>query len=882
MDYAPGYSAARAASQALLRAGIRGIKYLDATSRGKGEGSFNYVVFDPRDITIQERFAVATPQGKSFSEPDHTLIQRGKVALVDEFIRLFNLEQAADIDPENSAYRILRLLSKRIAGQLVKFRNDYNKGIIQPLRKAGAKLADFDRYRYARHAPDRNKAIMRKYPERKTGEEFNPGSGMRTSTANRIRQEYESGEHGDLFARMADAMDEMHSESLDRQVELGLRSQEEADALRDLFGPHYVPLATVGEPELDPFAAGGSMQVRGAESKKAKGRRTLAKHLTAQSFAQMEEVFFRGERTRFGQQLFKIALENENPDVWEPYEDYKAIPDEDKKANRVWTFKDGGVEKYVVLRDEALNTALRRMDVKIGDAIRYIGGAANFFKRLHTSWNLAFMLPNTVRDAGMAGITLASEESVGFALDVLNPKRMAVNAYALFKVARDFDAMGKGTKSAREFITDGGQTNWVPRLPMAARIKEIENAVEGGQVKSGLRGLVTLLEDLSGALENATRLSTYQVYRERGASRDKAGFGAGNVTVDFFRKGTWSQGLGALYLFFNPGVQGTARIASIYANPKSRPKAAALSASITALAFGIAALNRHLGGEDDDGFNYWDTVAPWQLERQMVLILPGTKGKQFRMPLPWGFNVFFYLGSLMERVAFGTEEPERAAARLASASLEAFVPIGGEANLSQNISPWFMDPFVQQGQNQTWYGAPIMPEGSPYDAAPPPDSQRYWPTVNPAAREVTAWLNSITGGSEVTPGLIDVSPESIEHWGQFMFGGAGRTMGRTATSVQKALEGEDVSMNQLPILNRFVGQPDERFLVMDMREAESAIAYEKKKKAQGLRFDARLLRLERRLKAAKAAVKRARQRDDKDGENAARRAFVKAWRSMKS
>lgn len=49
---------AKAASLALRDAGIRGIKYLDGTSRSKGEGSYNYVIFDDADIDIVDRWAV--------------------------------------------------------------------------------------------------------------------------------------------------------------------------------------------------------------------------------------------------------------------------------------------------------------------------------------------------------------------------------------------------------------------------------------------------------------------------------------------------------------------------------------------------------------------------------------------------------------------------------------------------------------------------------------------------------------------------------------------------------------------------------------------------------------------------------------------------------
>lgn len=47
----------RMASEYLLSLGIRGIKYLDASSRDAGEGTFNYVIFDDRDIEIVAKFS---------------------------------------------------------------------------------------------------------------------------------------------------------------------------------------------------------------------------------------------------------------------------------------------------------------------------------------------------------------------------------------------------------------------------------------------------------------------------------------------------------------------------------------------------------------------------------------------------------------------------------------------------------------------------------------------------------------------------------------------------------------------------------------------------------------------------------------------------------
>ena len=44
------------ASKLLRESGIAGIRYLDGNSRGSGKGSYNYVVFDDADVSVQETF----------------------------------------------------------------------------------------------------------------------------------------------------------------------------------------------------------------------------------------------------------------------------------------------------------------------------------------------------------------------------------------------------------------------------------------------------------------------------------------------------------------------------------------------------------------------------------------------------------------------------------------------------------------------------------------------------------------------------------------------------------------------------------------------------------------------------------------------------------
>jgi hypothetical protein len=58
----PGsYRDPQAASAALRELGIPGIRYLDQGSRGAGEGTSNYAIFDPSIIEILRKYGILGP-----------------------------------------------------------------------------------------------------------------------------------------------------------------------------------------------------------------------------------------------------------------------------------------------------------------------------------------------------------------------------------------------------------------------------------------------------------------------------------------------------------------------------------------------------------------------------------------------------------------------------------------------------------------------------------------------------------------------------------------------------------------------------------------------------------------------------------------------------
>jgi len=85
----------KAASLALKEAGINGIQYLDGSSRGKGEGSYNYVIFDDAAIQIKETYYQAETQAIG---PDGRPVNaKGGVQFLDDGKAIIRAFQAGDV-----------------------------------------------------------------------------------------------------------------------------------------------------------------------------------------------------------------------------------------------------------------------------------------------------------------------------------------------------------------------------------------------------------------------------------------------------------------------------------------------------------------------------------------------------------------------------------------------------------------------------------------------------------------------------------------------------------------------------------------------------------------------------------------------------------------
>jgi hypothetical protein len=119
----------KAASEYLHSLGIRGIKYLDGTSRGKGEGNYNFVIFADEDISITALYSKDGTIVGAF-DPQGSKDGKGKIWLVSNKIAE---GQAAGVATHEISHALL-LSDKKFMAARAKIESDFER-----LGKIGSK-----------------------------------------------------------------------------------------------------------------------------------------------------------------------------------------------------------------------------------------------------------------------------------------------------------------------------------------------------------------------------------------------------------------------------------------------------------------------------------------------------------------------------------------------------------------------------------------------------------------------------------------------------------------------------------------------------------------------------------------------------------------------
>lgn len=823
-------------------------------------GSENNVL-SPDDIRKGPYYS----RSRSAISPEETLAARFVRRVQDKFQVLKAVQDnirnsGGKLDDSNNAYLAEELFHGKAENDLNVMTERYVKPLANLLAQYDIPQSALDEYLYARHAPERNLHIAKINPKMPDG-----GSGMTNAEAAGIMDKVRRSGKQAQYDRLAGIVDDMLARRRELIKSAGLESEGTVDAWQDAY-KHYVPLKGQDADGALPRTGRGYV-VSGKESKMAMGRKSKAQSPSTQAIQDLTESLIRNRKNEVGNAFLKLVQDNPDKDYWQVFTDQK--PDTTRRivekndpvtgeaihqveempvamalmSDRYFPTKKDGKTYYIKLHDERLMKAMKNMGPEtVGTTLRAFGSINRFLSSVNTMYNPVFLVTNFARDLQTAVMSIYGEQGRSDGLLVgkkMSALRVALDSPAAMMAVYDSlrgnqrsGKAGEWQKLWKEFVEDGAKTGWFRINDLEGRMKEMDRLV--AQAKGGWQGqsiqswhaFFKLIEDGNNAVENALRLSAYKHGRDAGMSRQQAASLAKNLTVNFNRRGELGTVLNSLYMFANASTQGTANMIRALGRLEGNGpllqrlrwsnlnRTQKLSLAAVGAGYLLASLNRAGAGQDDDGVNWYDKVPDYVKEHNLVVmksLFGGKQGEYWTIPLPYGYNMLYMLGGTAEGVASGNLKPTKAAGNIVGGMLGAFNPLGSEdsktltGTLLKNLSPTLPRAFIDYAMNENFMGTQIRRENAPW-GTPKPDSTLGRRSTPEAYKSFVNWLNTATGGSQYRSGAVDINPDTLKYWIDYISGGTGRFIGQTVDAAAKSYNGIDIPPQQIPFLGKISGK----------------------------------------------------------------------------
>lgn len=494
----------------------------------------------------------------------------------------------------------------RTAARMEDAREKLTGPLMAGLAKSRYKPAQLEELLHAQHARERNAKIAEINPDMPDG-----GSGMTDDEAQAVLDRYADAH--DLHA-LADKARDIARATLDLKLHYGLIDQDTHDTLTSGY-EHYVPLKgsiergakitrAMGHEDRDEHILKNI--ARDYDQAVKVGEKNLARQSLLSLVAQHPDpdlwtigVPPRGRR--IVGQMYTVSLDGKPLGQFSSRAEARAFVEDDAQAakrgvsnydvqgsngERVAEFvkplQDNEAMVYVKgepvriqIYDTALARQVRPLDqAQMGPILGALRTMNRYLSRIYTGYNPTFILRNASRDALTGTINMLGNEGVSVAARAWKRYPAAVKTLGQW-AATGRKPGGKMGAYMEEYRQHGGKTgaSWLSDLDTQGKtltrmyedaygatgyLKDGENVtaakVAGRKIISGMAHVV---EIGNTATENGLRLALYAALRDQGVKPGEAARAAKNVTVDFDRKGTSTGALGALWLFFNPAVQGT-------------------------------------------------------------------------------------------------------------------------------------------------------------------------------------------------------------------------------------------------------------------------------------------------------------------------------------
>lgn len=737
----------------------------------------------------------------------------------------------------------------------------------------------------ARHAPEANLHITETQdPDQKIFR--GAGSGMTNYGAQDIMRRIRNSPNKDFYDKLFSEVDKVVNKGLERVAKAGVITDQTARGWRKKF-KHYVPLLTIFEPDHSLPRPGTGFQPAADVTKTRRGRKTLPHNVFVSVFQQANRRIVMAEKNRIMKSAAEFVKSFPDKARWTIHDKRETLDLRAVQENRIVRFFEDGKEKWIEFANSRHASALLRTNVMYGSEwLKKLSSISRAYMSLYTRWNPFFPFTNFPRDFTQAGLnSFIDNERKGEFVKKMSKKVVPAMKMA-WKLARNPDLKGVEYDEIRTWMNLGGRTGYIftEDWPKLAKTVERDMTIATGRgpgalMTRAITNMFSLIEDANDAAEAATRYAVYKTAIEMGVPRDAAIVASKEITVNFNRQGRFGPAIKAAYFFGNPSLQGMKR----YFQTLTSKKGLAVSSGLVGAGFVMSMLNRALADDDEDGENSWNARSSWEKARYLRLQIPGST-MAVGPPLPWGFNIPYYLGVQLEHTLSGHAKPHEAIADLFGETLDSMNPVGG-ANLVQAAFPSLLRPAVELTQNVDAFGRPIFPPESPWDTEAMPDHERHFQSINPAWKVMAKTMSDLSGGDSVEPGIVEVSPESLEHLGTFFMGGFLKGVANITTDVNDLMEGRPVRVRKVPVLSAYLsesyeGGPQMRFHA-GVREVEKAAAIKKRAVTQGepedlMEFleseEADVASLSKQSARAKIAYKKAREARDAATTPAARKA----------
>jgi len=741
------------------------------------------------------------------------------------------------IDSRINLYRHLTMYSDRAGNALEKFADRYLEPIhdqLAEMAKNGGKISDVDDYLMALHAKERNTVIRERDPSN------DHGSGITDEKADEILGKYKNAKFKDQLDNIATQMKAISDFKVGTMLNRGLITQ---DAANNLL--RYQNYVTLKGDEDEMSSLGKSLGIKSKPLKYATGRETEATNTLMNTLIDAEAKIMRGYQNEPNNALLSLAEAAPDPNYW-TVEEVKSKKAYDEKTGTVKfvsdafanlapnvfvAYRDGNPYK-VTVKDPQLAQALNSQFQNDGALVDTMRAWNRYLSTFITTLNPEWFITNGIRDVQSAALNLSSDETLppGIEKSVMSQiTDWGKNHKAIYDMERS-DKDSDFARSFKRLEELGGIVKFYGFKTLEDKARDIQ-LLEDRALNQGLKAktinalekskaldVVRWFEDVNMAVEAVPRVAVFRALTEAGWDEQRAADYAKNLTVNFSRRGAadtiGTKLLQSGYLFFNPAVQGSARLIEAMASPTGKKIAAGL--------FGLgllAAFIGHAGDDDKDGNGVSDFEQISASERARYLIIGGAK-----IPLPLGWNAFYAAGSFMGDAMFGKKSVGKASWEATKAMIDAFNPVGNSDSkdtakwLAKMAAPQVVDPLVELALNENSFGSPIRKEVPAGQVQYQPNSQMYFPSVSAPMKAFTRMLNEISGGSTTVKGAIDINPENLDYLAKTIFPGVGATALRAVSVASKSADDRKIEAREIPFVRQIIAEPSKGYQMEKMNE----------------------------------------------------------------